>query len=117
MSTPDETEHDEAPQTYDGSLELDAGDSGTVVVGVHLSGFFQPIDGVFRWHGRTDPDEGVDLIADRMGRKPIRVRVPGGEWTDARLAEVNPWGGHRIAGRGRPPFTVDPVVVDTAPRA
>lgn len=104
-------EHDQAPETYDGELEIDAGDAEPIVVGTHLSGFFQPIDGSFRWHGRTDPDSRVSRVAERVGRKTVAVRVPGGDWTSARLAEQNPWGGYRISGSGRPPFTVEAVEV------
>lgn len=106
---------DEQPQTYDGALEMVAADGADpVTVGAHLAGFFQPIDGSFRWHGRTDPDDRVTDLAARVARKPIAVRVPGGDWAEANLAEQNPWGGYRIAGRGRPPFTVDRVEVDAA---
>ncbi|MGH3359670.1 MAG: DUF4873 domain-containing protein [Nocardioidaceae bacterium] len=112
MSTPDTVGHDESPQTYDGALEIAVDGHTHIVVGVHLSGFFQPIDGTFRWHGRTEPDERVTDLAASVGRKQIAVRVPGGGWTNAHLAEVNPWGGYRIAGRGRPPFTVEPIEVE-----
>ena len=105
-------DHDEAPQTYDGDLELSPNRSvETVRVRVHLSGFFQPIDGSFHWHGRTDPDPEVSALAEHVARNEIAARVPGGEWSPARLGEQNPWGGFRIAGRGRPPFEVDSVEV------
>lgn len=105
-------EHDDAPQTYDGELELSPNRSVECVrVHVHLSGFFQPIDGSFHWHGRTEPDERLSALADQVARKEIAARVPGGEWAPARLGEQNPWGGFRIAGRGRPPFEVEPVEV------
>lgn len=104
---------DEAPETYDGDLELDTGSAEPLVIGVHLSGFFQPIDGTFRWHGRTDPDARVTALAERIGRAEIAVRVPGGDWAPAKLGEVNPWGGYRIAGRGRPPFSVEALVVES----
>lgn len=110
-------EHDETPETYDGRLEIRLDGSERLVVGVHLSGFFQPIDGSFRWHGRTEPDEAVAALADRVGRREIAVRVPGGAWVGAHLAERNPWGGYRIAGTGRPPFEVEPIEVSATVRA
>ena len=107
----DALETDE-PQVYDGDLEVTAPDDDVVRVGVHLSGFFQPIDGQFRWHGRTEPDAQLGELATRVGRKEVAVRLPGQDWTPARLGEQNPWGGFRIAGRGRPPFPVEPVAVE-----
>ena len=77
----------------------------------HLSGFFQPIDGSFHWHGRTAPDERLSGLADQVARKEIAVRVPDGEWVSARLGERNPWGGFRISGLGRPPFETESVEV------
>lgn len=109
----DATHSDDQPETYDGDLEIDDG-TALVTVDAHLSGFFQPIDGSFHWHGRTDPDERVDEVASRVGRKPIAVRVPGAAWTEARLGERNPWGGYRVAGTGRPPFPVEPIAVHPA---
>lgn len=98
-------------QVYEGELEVTAPDDAVVRVAVHLSGFLQPIDGRFRWHGRTQPDAALGQLAARVGRKEIAVRLPGRDWTPARLGEQNPWGGFRIAGRGRPPFPVEPLVM------
>lgn len=101
---------DDVPETYDGDLEIDDG-TERFTVEAHLSGFFQPIDGSFHWQGRINPDPRVRDVANRIGRKPIAVRVPGGTWATARLGEQNPWGGYRIAGLGRPPFPLQPVEV------
>lgn len=105
-------DHADDDQSYEGALEVTAPDDDIIRVEVHLSGFFQPIDGQFRWHGRIQPDVRLGELAARVGRKEIAVRLPGEEWTHARLGEQNPWGGFRIAGRGRPPFPVEPLVVE-----
>ena len=105
------TDHADDSQIYEGDLEVTAPDDDVVRISVWLSGFFQPIDGQFRWHGRTQPDTQLDELAARVGRKEIAVRMPGRDWTPARLGEQNPWGGFRIAGRGRPPFPVEPLAV------
>lgn len=105
-------EASDGTQVYEGELEVTAPDDEVIRVGVQLSGFFQPIDGRFRWHGRTKPDPKLVELAGRVGRKEIAVRMPGRDWTPARLGEQNPWGGFRIAGRGRPPFPVEPLTMD-----
>lgn len=93
----------DGPGTYDGPLEIHGADT-TLTVEAHLSGFFQPIDGSYRWQGRLQPSAALTDLAVRVGRKEIRVCTPGGAPVTAKLGEVNPWGGYRIGGRGRPPF-------------
>lgn len=97
--------HDQAPETYDGPLVIRHADR-SVTVDVHLSAYFQPIDGSYRWQGRTDPAAEITELAESVGRKEIEVSVPSGPYVVAKLGEVNPWGGFRIAGRGTPPTPI-----------
>lgn len=95
--------HDDEPEAYDGPLELRI-EATTIMVEAHLSGFFQPIDGTYRWQGRLQPDDDLTALADSVGRGQIEAGLPGGLGVPAKLGEENPWGGYRIHGRGRPPF-------------
>ncbi|WP_344125970.1 DUF4873 domain-containing protein [Saccharopolyspora halophila] len=72
---------------------------------VVLRGFFQPIDGKYRWYGRAAADEAIDELA--AGRKTaVLLRTSDGE-APATLSEPDPWGRYRITGTGKPPFAVD----------
>lgn len=93
----------EEPETYDGPLEIQ-GAGSSLTVAAHLSGFFQPIDGTYHWQGRLQPSAALTDLAAEVGRKEIRVSVPGAPRVVAKLGEANPWGGYRIGGLGRPPF-------------
>ena len=113
---------------YDGPAELlvpDPAPSGRrLPVQVTLRGVFQPIDGRYHWHGRLSADhpagEGygadsrvpdqADPLVDELGRSGATVvlATPEGR-AEGRLSDPDPWGRHRIAGVGRPPFRLDPV--------
>ncbi|MFC6150523.1 MULTISPECIES: DUF4873 domain-containing protein [Mumia] len=88
--------------TYEGPLELVAGDEVVTVAAV-LSGVLQPIDGAYHWQGRLAPTDELTAFATLVGRKPIGIRVPGSEEVGGRLGERNPWGGYRVSGTGAPP--------------
>lgn len=90
------------PEDYRGAAILRAGDEDLPVT-VHLSGRFEPIDGRFRWAGRTGADE--DLLARvRGGLREVTVTIPGGGTATARIGDPDPWGGVRLTGSGRPPW-------------
>lgn len=82
---------------------------GTLTIGgreyaveVELRGFFQPIDGRYRWYGRARPD--VQLHeALRGGHEKAVLKTPGGE-ASTTVGDVDFWGRYRLEGAGRPPF-------------
>jgi hypothetical protein len=78
-------------------------DGTEVPVTVRLSARFEPVEGRFRWAGRTAGD---DALRERVngGLKEAVVTVPGGPATRARLGEPDPWGGVRLSGTGTPPW-------------
>jgi uncharacterized protein DUF4873 len=82
------------------TLRTDAAD---VAVTVRLSARFEPVEGRFRWAGRTTAD---DELRERVsgGLREAVVIVPGGPPTRARLSEPDPWGGVRLSGAGTPPW-------------
>lgn len=81
--------------------------AGTSIgVDVHLSGQFDPLVGEFAWTGRVDPHpELAELI--RSGGRDATLRTRDGHEATCTLGEVNPWGGYRVSGRGRPPYEVE----------
>ena len=82
------------------------GPAGPVPVRVRLAGRFEPVDGRYHWGGRVAPDEAVAGLV-RRGHRAVTVQIGGGTPTAARLSEVDPWGGVRVIGTGRPPWTDD----------
>ena len=72
-------------------------------VQIRLSARFEPIEGRFRWAGRTTPDAG---LKERVGGglRAARLAIPGLSETDVRLGEPDPWGGVRLSGTGTPPW-------------
>lgn len=67
---------------------------------VGLRGFFQPIDGTYRWHGRVrSPVPAlVDLVGDRAAGL---IRTPHGR-APVTVDEVDLWGRYRLRGTGPP---------------
>ncbi|MBP2324304.1 hypothetical protein JOF56_004689 [Kibdelosporangium banguiense] len=78
-------------------------DGTDIDVEVHLMGHLQPIDGSYRWYDRITAHPAVAEL-HKSGHKDISIRLPGGEGTQARLAELDSWGNVRVTGSGRPPF-------------
>lgn len=71
-----------------------------------MSAHFEPVEGRFRWAGRTGPD---DTLRERVGgglRKAAIVitRDDADIETPVKLSEPDPWGGVRISGTGTPPW-------------
>ena len=78
-------------EEYRGNATLRVGDQVKTVT-VRLSARFEPVEGRYRWAGRTGPDE--DLLAYvRTGVREVVLLVGGGPVTTARLSEPDPWGG------------------------
>lgn len=90
-------------EEYRGAATLRVGDEDRSVT-VRLSAHFEPLEGRYRWAGRTSPDEAlVDRV--RAGARDGVLSVPGGRDVPARLSEPDPWGGIRLSGTGTPPWT------------
>ncbi|AEV83459.1 hypothetical protein ACWT_2437 [Actinoplanes sp. SE50] len=72
-------------------------------VDIRMSSHFEPIEGRFRWAGRTNP---VDELRERVsgGLRKATIAIPGAPDTAVRLSEPDPWGGVRISGTGTPPW-------------
>jgi hypothetical protein len=94
MSLPDEE--------YRGPATLRIGDEG-LPVQVRLSARFEPVEGRFRWAGRTGPD---DSLRERVsaGLREAIIAIPEAQDRPVRLGEPDPWGGVRLTGTGTPPW-------------
>ncbi len=76
---------------------------------VRLAGYFQPLDGRYRWYGRLGADADLSAL---VGSGRLEAVL----WTDqghaaGSLGDVDLWNRYRIEGFGRPPFPV-PVSVE-----
>lgn len=87
-------------------------DAGSVDVRVHLAGYFQPLDGHYRWYGRLEPSAELDrLVAE--GPEAVELTTPHGSAV-GRLGEADLWRRPRVEGVGLPPFPV-PTTLDSLP--
>lgn len=89
-------------EEYFGPATLVIGDDATTVE-VRLSARFEPVEGRYRWAGRTAPDEAL-LARVRGGAREATLRIGAGTGVPARLGDPDPWGGVRLTGTGRPPW-------------
>jgi cation diffusion facilitator CzcD-associated flavoprotein CzcO len=89
---------------YAGPVTVVAGDV-TVRAEARLAGHVEPVDGRFHWGGRLAPSAELAGLV-RAGTPAVVLRVADGPPCDARLEEVDPWGGVRVAAVGSPPWTV-----------
>jgi hypothetical protein len=72
-------------------------------VEVRLSARFEPLEGRFRWAGRTGPSRSLhDQVA--AGLRSATLLLPGGQPISVRVSEPDPWGGVRLSGTGAPPW-------------
>ncbi|MDI6100790.1 DUF4873 domain-containing protein [Actinoplanes sp. NEAU-A12] len=78
-------------------------EDGPVPVEIRMSAHFEPIEGRFRWAGRTKPH---DMLRERVGAglRKAAIVVPGSPETAVKLGDPDPWGGIRISGTGTPPW-------------
>jgi hypothetical protein len=88
---------------YDGPAVVVV-DESEVDVTVVLRGYFEPIDGHYHWYGRIGVSERLRTLVGGKN-KPAMVRTPLGA-APGQLSDPDTWGRYRIAGTGRPPFTV-----------
>src|SRR4051812_38317352 len=94
---------DQPDEEYRGPATLHVTDTD-ISENIRLWARFEPIEGRFRWAGRTtaDPD-----LRERVGGglRTARLSVPGATTrTTVRLSEPDPWGGVRLSGAGTPPW-------------
>ncbi len=81
--------------TEDQALEVD----------VVLRGYFQPIQGRYRWHGRVSGEPGtLDVL---RGTRSRCVVVTGSGQAVGEVTESDLWGRLAVAGWGTPPFRLD----------
>lgn len=102
MST-DEYEVGNLPdEEYRGPATLRVGDQD-VAVEIRVSARFEPVEGRFRWAGRTNP---VELLTERVagGLRQATLSIPGATPAPVKLSEPDPWGGIRLSGTGAPPW-------------
>jgi len=89
---------------YAGPVVVVAGDV-TVRADARLTGRVEPVDGRFHWGGRLAPNAELAGLV-RGGARAVLLRLDNGPSCDARLQEVDPWGGVRVSAVGSPPWTV-----------
>lgn len=93
--------HEDHDDGYAGPALLVTATSSHEVTAL-LRGYFQPVDGRYRWHGRVSGDLGG--LADN--RHDAVLVTPHGE----ALCLANDrdlWGRFAVKGSGRPPFEVE----------
>ena len=95
------SEHDE--DGYSGPATLVV-DGVSVPATVELRGYFQPIDGFYRWYGRVAVNEELTKLAGGK-KKPVTIHA-GAHTAEGELSDPDPWGRYRIMGTSTPPFHV-----------
>ena len=96
MSTQDE-------EGYTGPATLQVRDT-SLSVEVELRGYFQPIDGYYRWYGRVAVNEELTRLTGGK-KKPVTIQA-GSHSATGELSDPDPWGRYRIMGTSTPPFHV-----------
>ncbi|MDR7276882.1 DUF4873 domain-containing protein [Catenuloplanes atrovinosus] len=92
-------------QEYRGAATVHAGGERHPV-DVRLSARFEPVEGRFRWAGRTAPHARLrELVSG--GLREGRLDLGGAPPAPVRLSEPDPWGGVRLSGTGTPPWHGD----------
>lgn len=92
--------------TFAGSARLRVG-GHDFRVRVRLSGRFEPVDGRYHWGGRVEPRPDLVVLL-RSGARDGTLAVGHHPPRPVRLVEADVWGGVKLAGTGRPPWsTVD----------
>jgi hypothetical protein len=102
-------DHDDG---YQGDALLVTADHEIAVVAA-LRGFFQSVDGRYRWHGRlaapADTPDALDVLA---GARHQAVLVTPDGMSRCDIYEQDLWGRFKVSGVGRPPFAVDTTLPD-----
>lgn len=77
-------------------------------VTVTLRGYFQPVDGRYRWHGRLGAPLGAEGSLNALvGARHTAALVTEHGTSVCEVYEPDLWGRFKVAGVGRPPFQVD----------
>lgn len=95
------SEHDEDGYSGEATLVVDGTE---LTVHIDLRGYFQPIDGYYRWYGRVAVNDELTALAGGK-KKTVEVRA-GGHTATGELSDPDPWGRYRLLGTSTPPFHV-----------
>ncbi|NDZ97300.1 DUF4873 domain-containing protein [Streptomyces sp. SID6673] len=93
---------------FDGDALLSA-DGDEVKAHLRVSGYLDPLDGLYHWAGTVFGADVRTWKDDRV--KHVTVSIGGGGPVDARLAEVTPSGAVRVVGVGEPPYPLEPLTI------
>jgi hypothetical protein len=93
---------------YAGPAVLETGGRSFALT-VRLAGYFQPLDGHYRWYGRVEADRGLSELVG-SGRADVVLQTSQGRAAGS-LGDLDLWNRYRIEGLGMPPFRV-PVTVE-----
>lgn len=75
-------------------------------VNVELRGYREPIDGIYRWIGRTTADERLtEIVGDRARQRAV-IRTEHSA-REAFVGDADFWGRYRIVGKSTPPYHVE----------
>ena len=97
-------DHDDG---YEGDALLVTADHEIALVAA-LRGYFQSVDGRYRWHGRLAAPAGTpDALDVLAGARHQAVLVTPDGMSRCDVYEQDLWGRFKVSGVGRPPFTVD----------
>jgi len=89
-------------EEYRGPATLRVGDED-LAVSIRVSAHFEPVEGRFRWAGRTTPDDDLrSRVGD--GLREAHLTIGKSPRTPVKLSEPDPWGGIRLSGSGTPPW-------------
>ncbi|MFG1641794.1 DUF4873 domain-containing protein [Amycolatopsis sp. NPDC049252] len=95
------SDHDEDGYSGEATLVVDG---VSLTAQVELRGYFQPIDGFYRWYGRVAVHEELARLAGGK-KKAVEIRA-GSHSATGELSDPDPWGRYRIMGTSTPPFHV-----------
>jgi hypothetical protein len=79
-------------------------DDADLAVEVRMSVRFEPVEGRFRWAGRTGPSAALRARVGG-GLREASLRIGAAVPVTVRLGDPDPWGGIRISGTGMPPWS------------
>lgn len=80
---------------------------GTEVdVNVELRGYREPIDGIYRWIGRTTPSDQLAEAVGDLQRQRAVIRTEHSA-REAFVGDPDFWGRYRIVGKSTPPYHVE----------
>lgn len=80
---------------------------GTAVdVKVEIRGYREPIDGIYRWIGRIDPNDALREMVGDLQRQLAVIRTAHSA-QEAYVGDPDFWGRYRIVGKSTPPYHVE----------